>query len=667
MKEKYSNLFAPFSIGNCEIKNKFTMAPMGPAGLCEKDGAFNQKAIDYYVERAKGGTGLIMTGICYVENEIEKCAMPSMPCPTLNPANFIKTGRIMTERVHAYDSKIFLQLTAGFGRVALPIVLEGEAVAPSPIENKWDPRIKCRELTTKEVEAYVKKFAEASMVAKMAGFDGVEIHAVHEGYLLDQFAISLFNNRTDKYGGDLKGRLRFTTEIVEAIKNTCGEDFPVSLRYSVKSYIKGINQGGLPDEDFKELGRDLDEGLEAAKILEEAGYDAFNADAGTYDSWYWNHPPMYFEKGMYLHLTEELKKVVNVPVLAAGRMENPDLASRAIEEGKTDALSLGRALLADPYVPKKIRQNNLEDIRPCLSCHDGCMGRIGEGGNLSCAVNPSAGREKVYGIEPAINKKKVMIIGGGLAGMEAARVCAIKGHNVNIYEKGYKLGGNIIPGGVPDFKEDDRALVKWYEKQLTDLDIEINLNAKVNKDIVLNENPDTVIVATGSTPIILDIPGINDNNVLTASDVLLDEDKAGDEIIVIGAGLVGCETALWLRQKGKKVTVIEASSEILGGPHSMPFMNYDMLKDLLNYDGVDIKTNTTVKSINNEGVLIETKEGEISLKADTVVMAVGYKPQRELYKELEKEIGDVYLLGDARKVKNIMHAIWDSYEVARGI
>lgn len=667
MKKNYANLFEPFKIGSCEVKNRFAMAPMGPAGLSEEDGAFNDKGIDYYVERAKGGTGLIITGICYVENEIEKCAMPSMPCATLNPVQFIKMGRIMTERVHAYDSKIFLQLTAGFGRSAIPLVLEKDAVAPSPIDNRWDPRIMCRELTTEEVETYVKKFAESAYIAKMAGFDGVEIHAVHEGYLLDQFALSLFNKRTDKYGGDLRGRLRFATEIVQAIKHTCGADYPVSLRYSVKSYVKGIRQGALPGEEFEELGRDLEEGLEAAKILEEAGYDAFNADAGTYDSWYWSHPPMYFEKGVYLHLTEELKKVVNVPILAAGRMEDPELASRAIREGRTDAVALGRPLLADPYVPNKIKQDRLDDIRPCLSCHKGCMGRLGEGATLSCAVNPACGREKVYGISPAEEIKDVMIIGGGLAGMESARVCALRGHNVRLFEKSNILGGNIVPGSVPEFKVDDRYLLKWYEQELDKLGVEIYKNTLVTVDTVFEEDPDTVIVATGSTPIKLDIPGIDNDNVYEAIDILLNGVAAGENVVIIGAGLVGCETGLWLAQNGKNVSIVEMLPEILGGPHSMPFMNYDMLKDLLNFHNVRIFTDSKVTSIDKDKVVINTKDGEQNIKADTVVVAVGYKPNRKLYDELNKEFGDVYLLGDARSVEDILHAVWDSYEVAKEI
>ncbi|WP_283657602.1 hypothetical protein [Paenibacillus sp. RC343] len=334
MKEEHQILYEPMKIGKLEIKNRFVMAPMGPGGLCDADGTFNERGVEYYVERAKGGTGLLITGVTMVENEIEKCALPSMPCPTLNPLNFVKTGKMMTERIHAYGAKIFLQLSAGFGRVSIPSIVGKTAVAPSPIPHRWLPDVTCRELTIDEIHTYIRKFAESAAIAKKAGFDGIEIHAVHEGYLLDQFAISFFNHRKDEYGGSLRNRLRFAIEIVQAIKAECGQDFPVSLRYSIKSFIKDWRQGGLPGEEFKEQGRDIEEGIEAAKILEEAGYDAFNGDVGSYDSWYWAHPPMYQEKGLYLPYNKILKTILKVPVITAGRLDNPDLGQQGYTRRK---------------------------------------------------------------------------------------------------------------------------------------------------------------------------------------------------------------------------------------------------------------------------------------------------------------------------------------------
>jgi 2-enoate reductase len=665
MKEQYRNLFQPIKIGKLEIKNRFVMAPMGPGGLCDLDGTYNERGVEYYVERARGGTGLIMTGVTMVENDIEKCALPSMPCPTLNPLNFVKTGKLMTERIHAYGAKIFLQLSAGFGRVSIPSIVGNTAVAPSPIPHRWLDGVTCRELTVAEIKTYVKKFAESAVIAKKAGFDGVEIHAVHEGYLLDQFAISLFNNRTDEYGGSLENRLRFAIEIVQAIKEACGQDFPVSLRYSIKSFIKDWRQGGLPGEEFQEKGRDIEEGIEAAKILEAAGYDAFNGDVGSYDSWYWSHPPMYQKKGLYLPYNEILKKILKVPVITAGRMENPELASNSIASGKTDMIALGRPLLADAEIPNKILADKYDKVRPCLSCQEGCMGRLASFATISCAVNPACGRENEYKIEPAKTIKNVLIIGGGVAGCEAARVCALRGHKVALFEKSDKLGGNVIAGGVPDFKDDDRALIKWYTDELKELNINIHYNTEVTKEIVKNSNADVVIVATGSTPRTLNID--NSNKVYTAEEVLLGKKDAGASTVIIGGGLVGCETALWLVDQGKKVTLVELQSDILkvGGP--LCHANEDMLKDLVNFKDIDLKLNTSVVGATDNGFTLKCGDKEEFVAADSAIVAIGYNSQKSLYNEFKFDIPSVYLLGDANQVQNIMYAIWNAYEVARNI
>lgn len=665
MKQKYQNLFETIKIGKLEIKNRFVMAPMGPGGLCDADGTFNEHGVEYYVERAKGGTGLIMTGVTMVENDIEKCALPSMPCPTLNPLNFVTTGKKMTERIHAYGAKIFLQLSAGFGRVSIPSIVGKTAVGPSAIPHRWLPDVTCRELTIEEIKTYVRKFAESAVIAKKAGFDGIEIHAVHEGYLLDQFAISFFNNRTDEYGGSLRNRLRFAIEIVQAIKEACGQDYPVSLRYSIKSFIKDWKLGGLPGEEFVEKGRDIEEGIEAAKILEEAGYDAFNGDVGSYDSWYWSHPPMYQEKGLYLPYNEILKKVLKVPVITAGRMEDPELASEAIAQGKTDMIALGRPLLADSEIPNKIMMDKYSTVRPCLSCQEGCMGRLASFANISCAVNPACGREAEYGLEPARKIKNVLIIGGGAAGMEAARVAAIRGHKVTLFEKSDRLGGNLIPGGAPDFKEDDIALVNWYTNELEELNVDVRYNTEVTKEMVKDFNADEVIVATGSKPRKLAIPG--SDKVYTAEEVLVGKKDAGNSTIIIGGGLVGCETALWLVDQGKKVTIVELQDGILkvGGP--LCHANEDMLKDLVRFKKIDLKVNTCVTSASEEGFILKSGDKEEVIAADSVIVAIGYMSEKSLYDELKFEVPNVHLLGDASQVSNVMYAIWNAYEVARNI
>ncbi len=659
MKSKYSKLFHQVNIGKLTIKNRTSMAPMGLVAFSDSFGGFNEKAQDYYIERAKGGVGLIITGICSI-NYYELTDY-IIPCPSKNPAMFIKSTAQMNEKIHSYDSKIFLQLTGGLGRVAIPGPISKINISASENTNRFNPSILDRPMTIDEIKMYINDFAMGAAIAKQAGFDGVEIHAVHEGYLLDQFATACFNRRTDEYGGDLKGRLKFATDIVKAIKKTCGENYPVSMRYSVKSFMKDLRQGALPSEEFKEYGKDLAEGIEAAKILVEAGYDALNVDAGTYDSWYWNHPPMYFEKGMYRQFGKSIKEAVDIPVILAGRMDDPDIAIEALDNC-CDLVSYGRPLLADPYLVEKIQKEDFEDVRPCLSCHQGCMDRIAKGLPVSCAVNPSCGREMVYGIKKSDIKKNILVVGGGVAGLEASRVCAIRGHEVTLVEALDKLGGNLIPGSVPEFKIDDRRLIKWYERQLDKLNIKVEFNTKFDEKYLENHSFDAIICAIGSEPIIPDF-GYK-NNICTAVDVLNGKKDAGENIVVIGGGLVGCETALWLSKKGKKVSIVEMLPEILGGMHGMPAMNYFMLCDLLNYNHVDIYTNSKVLEVKESSVIISNEK---EIKADTVIIATGFKKNDSLQKQLYLTNIPTYNIGDSRNVSDIMHAIWDAYEVARGI
>lgn len=662
---KYSKLFSPIKIGSITIKNRFAMAPMGPLGLADANGGWNQRGIDYYVERAKGGTGLIITGVTFFDQVVEKQDPTTVPNPLYKPVNFVKTSREMTERIHAYGSKIFLQLSGGFGRVTIPTnVGDIPPIAPSAIPHRWLDKT-CRAITVDEIHAIVRQFGEAAFHAKRAGFDGVQIHAVHEGYLIDQFAISMFNQRTDEYGGSLENRLRFAKEIVEENKKTCGDDFPVTLRFSLKSMIKDWRVGALPGEDFEEKGRDTEEGLKAAKLLESYGYDALDTDVGTYDAWWWNHPPMYQKKGLYREYCKMVKEVVDIPVFCAGRMDNPDMALEAIENGECDVIDLGRPLLADPDYCNKLRCGKITQIRPCISCHEGCMGRVASYSLLNCAVNPQAARERVNAYEPILKKKKVLIVGGGVAGCEAARVLAIRGHQPVVYEKGSRLGGNLIPGGAPDFKEDDIALADWYTNELNRLGVHVHLNTELNEEEIKAMDYDTVILATGSKPKVFSLG--DDSHTYTAEQVLLKQKDAGKKTVVVGGGLVGCETALWLAQNGIHVTIVEALDKVMAVNGPLCAANKEMLEALLPFNGVEIITGAKVTEFANGEVKVDTKEGSKTIMSDSVILSVGYKEENTLYNNLQFDIPDLYLLGDAKKVSNIMYAIWDAFEVANHI
>jgi len=617
------------------------------------------------MERVRGGVGLIITYVCKVESEIDPCR-EGVGFPVLKH-NATGSFTELSEAAHAFGAKIFVQLSAGWGRVADPRILRKKPVSASAIPNYWDPSLTCREMTTDEVEALVQAFGPVAEMLAEAGMDGVELHG-HEGYLFDQFTTAFWNHRTDKYGGDLAGRLTFPLEVLRQIKRYAGQDFPVQYRFGLKHYIKGFNAGALPEEAYVEAGRDVQEGLKMAKMLEVAGFDAVHVDAGCYDSWYWAHPAGYQKHGCMIDLAAEVKKVVKIPVIGVGRLDLPELADRAIAEGKADLVAIGRGLLSDPFWVKKVEEGRQKQIRPCLGCHDGCMGRLVNGKPTSCTVNPASGRERAYSLTPADRPKQVMVIGGGIAGMEAGRVSALRGHKVVIYEKGDKLGGHVTEAAIMPFKEDEQRLLNWYQSELEDLKVEIHLNTDVTPAFVREKKPGAVIVATGSNSILLDVPGTDRGIVTTACALLAGKKKAGEEVLVVGGGQVGCEIALWLAQQGKKVTIAEKLADVLVGGRPIPWMNRVMLLDLLKFHKVNILTRHGLLEVTDGGaVLVDKDLRRIVLPADTVIMAVGLKPEQEIYRSLKGYFTGLYLIGDARKAWNIMNAVWEAYEVARAI
>lgn len=665
--QKYDVLFEPYTLGNLRLKNRFAMAPMGPLGFSDADGGWNARGIEYYVARAKGGTGLIITGVTFCENPGEDVPRPSVASSVVNPGHFIRTSNEMTERIHAYDAKIMLQISPGFGRVIMPnFVKPGNLpIAPSAIPHRWTDAT-CREMTVEEIHTTVKNAGRGALNGKRGGFDAVQIHAVHEGYLLDQFAISMFNKRTDSYGGSLENRLRFAREVLEEVKTTCGDDYPVTLRFSPKSMIKDWRVGAMPGEEFQEMGRDIEEGIEAARLLTDWGYDAIDLDVGSYDSWYWSHPPMYQEKGLYMPYSKQVKDALpDVPIILAGRMDDGDRALHAINGGFADMISLGRPLLADPEWVNKFRAGRSETIRPCLSCQEGCMGRIQTYAAINCAVNPECGREADHKIRPALRPKKVMIIGGGMAGLESARVLAERGHHPELFEAGARLGGVVLAGGMPSFKEDDHDLIHWYENQLASLDVPVHLSTPVTEQMIADTDADHIILATGSTPRQLDLG--HAVPVTEAIDALLDPSALlGKRVAIVGGGLTGCELALHLKELDEttQVTIVEAGADVLSLSGPLCHANHDMLHDLVTFKGVSVVANAFAKATTAEGLDVSIGDAVQSVPADAVVTAVGYRSSATLADALAKSPVPSHVLGDARKVSNIMYAIWDAFEIA---
>jgi 2-enoate reductase len=661
----FKHLFEPVKIGSTEIKNRIALAPMGLAGLNNTDGGLGPRAVDYYIERIRGGVGLIITHACKVENEIDPL-WPGMGFPVITYTG-VGPFTELAEAAHAFGAKVFVQLSAGFGRTAHPRILREKPVSASVNPNYWDPTIICREVTTEEVQRLVKAFGPAAELLAECGIDGIELHG-HEGYLFDQFTTAVWNRRTDKYGGDLIDRLNFPIEVLQEIKRRVGKNFPVQYRFGLKHYMKGLRSGALPGEKYVEAGRDVEEGLKMAKMLEEAGFDALHVDAGCYDSWYWAHPPGYQKYGCMVDMAAEVRKVVKIPVIAVGRLDVPELAEKVIVEGKADLVAIGRGFLSDAHWAKKVEEGRQKHIRPCVGCHDGCMGRLVVGKPTSCAVNPASGRERDYALSPAIHSKKVMVIGGGVAGMEAGRVAALRGHKVVIYEKSDKIGGHLTEAIVMPFKEGEQKLLDWYKTELDDLKVEIRLKTEVTSELVQKKNPNAVVVATGSKPIRLNVPGADRPSVINACDLLAGKGQAGQRVVVIGGGQVGCEISLWLAQQGMGVTVVEKLNDLLIGGRPIPWMNRVMLLDLLKFHKVDVMTNFSLLEVINKGaVVIDNDSRRETLPADTIIIAVGLEPQQGIYRLLHGNLTNLYLIGDAREAKNIMNAIWNAYEVARAI
>lgn len=663
MKREHEILFTPFKIGNLEIKNRIVMTAMSGTALISK-GAFNEGIREYYIERAKNGVGLIVSGLSVAYDMFGRDYW-------INDAKEAFDGpvRELVKGIHEEGAKFFMQIGAGLGRVAnleTGAKFEGANVekvqfASSKLPNVWNTDRIHREITVEEIHRITNALIETAVMAKDAGIDGVEIHAVHEGYLLDQFAIMNMNERTDEYGGCLENRLRFATDIVKGIKTACGEDFPVSMRYGVVSKMKGFNQGALPGEAYTEFGRTLEESPAVARMLQDAGVDALNADNGSYDSWYWAHPPVYMKPFCNVPECEYISDFVDIPVICAGRMEEPDTASEIIRRGKIAGIGIARQFLADPEYVKKLEQGRPETIRPCIACHNGCLGTLLMGKGVSCALRPETLHEREYAIAPAKEKKKVMIIGGGIAGMEAARLSVQRGHEVVLYEASDTLGGVFTAAAAPEFKEADKRLIEWYEREMESPGISVKKNTRADEISIKCENPDVLIVACGADAKKIPISGIEKENVIDVKDELLSGCNEKGNVVVIGGGLSGCEAAYEMAKNGADVTILEVKDEILDAP-GLSMANAAMLKDLLNYNHVDILTSTKIIEINDSNVKIERAGKTDMIPADKVVVAVGYSPKEEF--ECTEPISEVYTIGDAAKVGNLMSVIKDAYEVA---
>lgn len=663
MATKYPYSFSPLNIGKVQIRNRYALAPVGTGSMNGSRGEYTDNTIEYYLERARGGFGLIVLGSIIVDMEAQKPDLINGPIPpAYAPSVWRESACRLVERIHDYGTKVFMQIGFGHGRQK-----PGQK-APSPIPRYADPNEICEPITVEEIQTKIRYMVKTAKMAKDAGFDGVEVHAMHWGYLLDQFALAICNFRDDEYGGSLENRLRVHREIVEGIKAECGQDFPVSIRMGMKSYIKGFHKPSLFGDE--EAGRTIEEACQIAELLESYGYDMLDCNSGIYDSFYYAVAPAYMDKGYNIKLAKELKKHVRIPVFVAGKMNDPDMCEEAIRSGEIDGVALGRAGLADGAYPQKLMRGRPDKIHPCIACGN-CMASSFSKVSATCAVNPVGMRPGQYPLTRAVQPKKVLVVGGGAGGMEAARAAATRGHQVTLVERSDKLGGRLFDAGRHTFKQDIRALAAWYEQELKDLGVEVKLGCEMTPEAIQASGADAVILSVGADAVMPKrIPGIDHPKAVCCTDVIDGKKAVGQKVAIIGAGLVGAEMAYDMaKEEGKEVVLVDGLDDILSNdPDGVPFQTRWMLNELLDLHGVKKYMGHMLESINDQGCVLKSKTGElVQIEADSVVIAIGFRARASMYQALYGTDMEVYEIVAGNGIGSIASQVNAAYEITRNL
>ena len=687
MDQRLQPLFTPWKIGNCEIKNRIVLTSMGGTdlfGWMEKN-HFDKDGARFIMEVAKNNAGLVLPGCQPVYN-------PMFGQWLHKNKKMYADLKKWTPELHKTGAKLFVQLTAGFGRsftisemmeklytnpalrvLSKPFMdLDKITASASPSPNRWSDKVPSREMTKAEIKEFVNAFAESAKMLKDAGVDGVEVHAVHEGYLLDQFTLKYVNKRTDEYGGSFENRYRFAVEVVQAIKKACGDDFPVSLRYSIISKTKGFRQGALPGEAYTEAGRDMAESEKAVKYLQDAGYDCLNCDNGTYDAWYWAHPPIYMPENCNLEDVEYIKQFCDIPVICAGRLD-PRVAADAIKEGKLDGAGFARQFLADQEWVTKMMNDEEDDIRPCILCHNGCFNmchykgvpndqELSDSLHLSrCAINAETMQWNKHYIKKTNSPKTVHIVGGGIGGMECALVLKKRGHTPVIYEKSGKLGGMYNYASAMSFKEADKKLLEWYDRELKKAGIEVHLNTEIDPINPLTRQYDEVIICTGAVPKKLPVPGFN--KTITFEELLTGDKDHGDKVVFFGGGQSACEAAYELVLQGKHPIIVEYANDLIATPGTC-LANASFLREMLVFKKVPIYLEHSICEIGDGYVMVKPRSGGDAFKVecDSVVNGLGFRPA-----PVAPAGKHVRQVGTAAKWGNLRNVIWGAWDVCMKI
>ena len=685
MNEKYEALFTPFKIGSVEIPNRIVQCSMGGTSLFGwlEPSHFDTEAADFLLKRAKDGVGLVLPGMQTIRDTMGRKWLDQ------NRSMYRLLKPYMDE-YHKTGGKLFIQLAGGFGRsmavtpwmaalgrndllnkLASPIVdVQYSCASASATPNRWADNLDSRPFTVEEIQEMVWHFGATAKKLREAGVDGVEIHAVHEGYNLDQFAIANMNFRNDQYGGSLENRLRFATEIVQSIKQQAGADFPVSLRYSVVSKTKGWRKGAMPGEDFEEFGRDMAESEKVVQILEKAGYDFLNCDNGTYDAWYWAHPPQYLPDNCNLADVEHIRQFGKIPVACAGRMD-PVKAAEEIAAGRLDAMAIARQNLVDENWVTKIKTGREDEIRPCIRCHNGCFNFSKTAGSENmqsledslhlgrCALNPPTMQHKRYKIVPTKSPKKVAVIGGGIGGMECCLVLKKRGHKPVLFEKTGELGGLFITASAMSFKENDRELIQWYKNEVAREGIEIHLNTEIN-DLGTLRGFDEIIVCTGSVP--RTMPSIKGfEKTLNFTQLLVEKKEVGDKVLFLGGGQSSCEAAYDLVLQGKHPIIVEYGNDLVAAQATC-LANTSFLRDAMEYHKVPVYLHSTVTEIGDGYAMVKGPDGSFKVECDAVVNGIGFVPT-----PVGEKGAHVHRVGDCVAIGNLRTVIWRAWDICMRI